>query len=117
MDAIKFVKEKTRMCNSMTCGDCPVSQNNSGERCTCSDLLHDHTEKYVAIIERWSKEHPENTRESKLLKLFPNAKMLSEGTLDICPALVDNDFNDCDSYEPCIPCKENYWRKEISDDE
>ena len=65
MDAVKFVKEKSRMCNSMTCGICPVSQNNSGERCICSVLLHDQTEKYVAIVEKWSKEHPEKTRTSK----------------------------------------------------
>lgn len=59
MDAVKFVKEKQRMCNSNGCSEeCPVSMKNSGKGCCCSDLLYNYTEKYVAIVEKWSTEHP-----------------------------------------------------------
>lgn len=114
MDAVKFIKEKKRMCNSNWCSEeCPVSMKNSGEKCCCLDLLYDYTEKYVDIVEKWSKENPERTRMSVFLKICPNAPRLSETALNICPKRIDSDFDKCGD---CMKCKEDYWSEEVDDE-
>lgn len=116
MDAVKFVKERVRMCSRNACKECPVNISNSGEGCCCLDLFHNHIEKYVAIVEKWSAEHPVKTKMSELLKIFPNAERLDENVLDICPELVDTNYHNCSNFNRCDKCKEDYWSGEIDDD-
>ena len=113
MDAIKFLKEKKRMCAlSVGCLNCPISiQNNkSGE--PCRDFEKNHPEDAVAIVEKWSAEHPANTRQSKFLKLFPNAKINSSGVLAACPVHIDMNAVDA-CKDPCEKCRKEYWLHEV----
>ena len=111
MDAIKFLKEKKRMCNSMTCGNCPVSRKNSGEKCIW--LLYNHPEKFVALVEEWSKEHPEKTRQSELLKLFPDAGDWN-GVISICPKHLIKGYECPENGDAnCLKCQERFWLEEI----
>ena len=90
MDAVKFLKENSRMCNRMDCSNCPVSLNKNGTGRTCEDFSENYPEKYVAIVEKWSKEHPIKTRQSEFLKMFPNARMDGNGSVGLCPISVDS---------------------------
>lgn len=58
MDAIKFLKEKKRMCDSyINCDGCGF-----GKVPKCNHTEDDNPKKAVAIVEKWSKEHPIKTR-------------------------------------------------------
>ena len=71
MEASKFIKESIRMCNCNDCADCPA-----GVSCACimtvNDLANnDETLKnYIAIVEKWSAEHPVITNLDKLVEIF-----------------------------------------------
>lgn len=65
MDAVKFLKEYNRMCNSYghDCGECGIDKMRNGNGCT--SIIHAHPEEAVSIVEKWSAEHPVKIRESK----------------------------------------------------
>ena len=113
MDAVEYVKQRDRMCDYyVNCGDCPAG-NYEG----CASL--NEIPKMVPIVEKWVKEHPVKTRQSELLKLFPEANMLCDEYLNICPAQLSSECRDketggCyDTGMDCIKCKRHFWLKEI----
>ena len=117
MDAVEYVKQRARMCDYyVNCGDCPA--DDYGE-CTSLNEIHN----LVPIVEKWAKEHPVKTRQSELLKLFPNTKIDDDtGTLCMCPmnfnpeTYKDKDKCFCihmhdDTH--CAECRRDFWLKEI----
>lgn len=61
MDALEFLKEERRMCNSFDTGciKCPLGDIG----CRVSPEETDEKfEKEIAIVEQWSKEHPRKDR-------------------------------------------------------
>ena len=121
METAKFLKEATRMCRAHTaCVGCPVDVN-----VYCSaDVINrgipikeiDYS-KYVEIVEKWSNEHPVKTRQSELLKMFPNAATFRYGTYsicDICPTKLDATI-ECEGFAKgsCYECKRKYWLTEV----
>ena len=61
MDALTFVKEKRRMCESFAeCCKCPV-----GYGCNVCE-----PEKLVAVVEKWHEENPIVTNRDKFLEVF-----------------------------------------------
>lgn len=57
MDAVKFLKEKKRMCESHDrCAGCRLRG-----KCDISDVEFDKIDQTVRIVEQWSKEHPFRT--------------------------------------------------------
>lgn len=74
MDAIKYLKEKDRMCKvyrpkfSDPCGEfCPLYRE---ERYCTPSYERGHLEDVVAIVEQWSKEHPIKTNAMKFEEVF-----------------------------------------------
>ena len=111
MDAVEFLKEKERMCNKCSaCSGCPVCKENNGFNMDCEDLAIEKPEELVAIVERWSAEHPKKTRQSRFLEVFPNAK-IEEGCLLICP--IHCDKNEKCGDVRCSECRKKYWLSEI----
>lgn len=113
MDAVEFLKARSRMCNNNVCeGDCPLFH-------CCNDRIDDNIVKLVSIVEQWAKEHPVKTRQSEMLKLFPEASILYDEYLNICPAQISSECRDKETggcYEPgmdCGKCKRDFWLKEI----
>lgn len=109
MDAVKYLKEKKRMCNSYNamCDGCGF-----GKLPNCNNIEDNDPEKSVAIVEKWSAENPANTRQSEFLKLFPNAKINSSGVLAACPVHIDmNAVDACKN--PCEKCRKEYWLSEV----
>lgn len=110
MDAVEFLNEGTRMCNSYeACDGCPMRETD--DCCMVSMNL----KQMIRIVEQWAKEHPVKTRQSEFLKMFPNASVGYNGTLVICPSQADTKaVAECvRSERNCDKCKRDYWLKEI----
>lgn len=61
MDVAEFFSELRRMCKSSS--DCAKCQYH-GNKC---DNANEIFEKTVAVVEKWSQEHPRKTRQSELI--------------------------------------------------
>ena len=123
MDAVEFLKQFNRMCkayNDDGCKECPAYRHRCGEE------FDGQEEDGVSIVEQWAKEHPIKTRQSEFLKMFPNARMESDGISSICPIVVDkrcHNKDDDDLFclvrdkEECGKCRRDFWLAEIKDGE
>ena len=110
MDAVMFVKEWKRMCrSSKTCLSCSIGKS-AGVSTVCSNVVKEEPEKYVAIVEKWSAEHPMKMRQSEFLKMFPNAPLRENGSIAICPLDVDR-YAKCSQKQGlrCPDCQKEYW--------
>lgn len=119
MDAVEFIKEKNRMCKNIKCSECDLSSNNTNLNPACDIFIWKHPVEAVKIVEQWSKEHPEPTRQNKFLKTFPDAILL-DGMLNICPSDV---FGwDCKKYAlttdgDCNDCRRRFWLTPIEEED
>lgn len=73
---------------------------------------------YVGIsnankYEELSKENPIKTRQSELLKMFPNVEIDEEGVAIICPAKIDTNFKCRVNNAKCSQCCKDYWSEKI----
>lgn len=119
MDALEFIKQKARMCNTYDdfCSDCPMKR--PGERCV--DFVEEHPEEAISIVEQWAEKHPPKTRQSEFLKQFPNANLDSSGNVYICPKDLDTMFGlQCarnkDVNMSCEACRGRWWSREVGVD-
>lgn len=112
MDAVKYLKEYDRMCRSYgVCKNCEIDKLRN--KCEgCSSIVYAHPEKVVDIVEKWSAEHPVKTRQSEFLKMFPDAQIMKNGALQICPSKIEKPkMFDCRIN--CNDCKKEYWLAEV----
>ena len=88
MDALKYIKEKIRMCESNNCcEDCILSISNNGTKFDCDAFECNFPEKTIKIVEDWSKEHP-----SKLEEKFKNAAENGIDELDLFLELIKEGY-------------------------
>ena len=97
MDAVKFIKERDRMCKSYydaEKGYC--SDGGPAHDVQCSDLdgLSTDAEELVTLVEEWSAAHPRKTRQSVFLEQYPDAKIDSDGVIAICPTAFSSAYRD-----------------------
>ena len=115
MDAVKYLKEAKRMCDTVgDCRECPLNSSNTVIPCK---LVRDNweltnPEKIVAIVEKWAAEHPKKTRQSEFLKMFPNARIRGD-VLEIRPYDTDDNIECTDRDERCYECYRKYWLAEV----
>lgn len=116
MDALEFLRERKRMCNSYKgCCDCPLKDTT----CTGSGAMTDEDYKrIIATVEQWSAEHPRKTRQSVFLEQYPEAALDGHGVLMICPAKLfkahRNSSIGCkNTGELCIDCRREFWMQEV----
>lgn len=129
MDAVEFLEKHNRMCGALgdECTDkdgtlCPllVAARKVGKG--CYGYAKSHPAEAVEIVERWAKEHPKKTRQSKFLKVFPRVSMTADGIIAFCPDSMDSEF-ECprktrDNIDPiCGECRREYWLEEVEDDD
>nr|DAF91162.1 MAG TPA: hypothetical protein [Siphoviridae sp. ctKNZ79] len=106
MDAAKYLREQARMCaEHASCKGCPIGH---GE---CRTMEAQEPEKIVAIVEKWAKENPVETRQSVFLERYPDANVYADGVLGICPQLIIKNYG-CDG--ECKECRKRYWSREVS---
>ena len=66
MDAVKFLKECNRICDTVDCLDCPLHDEH-----ICMHGIEDgEEEKAVSIVEQWSKENLILTNQQKFYEVF-----------------------------------------------
>jgi hypothetical protein len=63
MDAVTFVKERKRICETHQCDECPLRK--------FADCIKGEPEELVKAVEAWSKEHPIKTNGTKVWELIP----------------------------------------------
>lgn len=116
MDALEFLKERKRMCNSYChCEGCPL------EEVICALDQTDSVGDYgivIATVEQWSKEHSGKTRQSVFLEQYPEAALDGHGVLMICPAKLfkahRNSSIGCkNTGKLCIDCRREFWNQEV----
>lgn len=117
MDAVKFIKERDRMCrfyhHAGDCYQCPAKD------CECSALegMVDD-DNIVAIVEEWSAAHPRKTRQSVFLEQYPQASIGGDGVLQVCPFPISashrNALGGCvNIHRQCSDCRKEFWGQEV----
>ena len=121
MDAVKFIKERNRMCKSFgdRCTGCPASDACKNELCCAFDQgsTLDATAQ-VAIVEEWSAAHPIKTRQSVFIEQYPDAVLDGVGVLRICPIYLSAEYrDDCSGCKnigkKCSDCRREFWMQEV----
>lgn len=112
MDAVEFYKVFKRMCDKTDCKDCLLDQK-------CRPSANVEPEEVVELVEEWAKEHPVKTRQSELLKMFPDAETDRSGILIFCPRKFDPvniNIVHCHRHG-CLECRKDYWLTEVTNDD
>lgn len=98
----------------LDCLDCPLSHSNNGIGEPCFGLETLYPEKVIAIVQKWSDEHPQKTYLSELLKIFPNTPLEDDGTPNFCPYRLGlMSIDDCRNDRNCVKC----WNQALKDGE
>lgn len=112
MEALEFLKERKRMCNSYDgCKGCPFGDS----KCVIDSTISDEDfKRIVATVEQWSKEHPRKTRQSVFLEQWPNCMMGDDGVVGLCPRNVDK-MHACNVilFAKCTDCRREFWMQEV----
>ena len=88
MDAVKFLEELKRMCDSCEdCRYCPLASDCNRTK-PPAWWETEYPDKMVTAVEKWSYEHSVKTRLMDFLEKFPNAIMVDDGLPLIAPYMV-----------------------------
>lgn len=119
MDAVKFLQERARMCNSFSpdCEGCRVDEEKPVIS-ECYRWMFENPERSVKIVEEWSAAHPRKTRQSVFLEQWPEAKLDVYGVMQMCPMAIsaayrDNDGECKNPERPCMDCQREFWMQEV----
>lgn len=120
MDALEFGRQRRRMCSSIRCLDCKLFEYG----CTVGEnhATEEDDARAIKAVEKWAAEHPEKTRQSEFLKMFPDAP-LKDGCLQIKPCVIDSKYTfdllkdrgvSC-LKRTCDYCCHKYWLTPLED--
>lgn len=119
MDAVKFIEERNRMCNSFSpdCEGCRVDEAKPVMD-ECCRWMFENPERTVKIVEEWSAAHPRKTRQSVFLEQWPDARIYANGVLSICPNTVCiyrcRKSRECvEEVGACDDCCREFWLQEV----
>lgn len=117
MDAVKFLQERARMCNSFSpnCEGCRVDKEKP-VMSECYLWMFENPERAVKVVEEWSAAHPRKTRQGVFLEQYPDAKIDSDGVIAICPTAFSSAYRDdigkC-AWVSCAKCRREFWMQEV----
>lgn len=122
MDFVKFAHDRNRMCNVKRgagegCKGCPLDEI-MDKKSVCSVWCFANPEKAIKVVEQWAAEHPTKTRQSVFLAQYPEAKLMKDGVLTICPLAISAAYRDgegaCnkDNSDTCADCRRKFWSAE-----
>lgn len=92
-----------------SCLGCKLYLRNNGLELTCDGMLKEYPTEAVAIVEKWSEEHPQKTILDDLLEKYPNAKVENGIQANACAMYLGY----CEKCEP-ITCRE-CWNRPLSE--
>ena len=115
MDAVEYLKENDRMCQSHAtiCYGCPIYEMGRDTDLDCIETIRENKEQAVEAVERWSKEHPKKIRQDKFLKYYPETIRHENGAIRICPKLLGVVQKCLNPY--CNDCRKEYWLEEVEE--
>ena len=105
---MEFFSELSRMCKSTNyCAKCQYH----GDKC---DNAIECFEKTVAVVEKWSQEHPRKTRQDVFMEQWPNCMMGDDDVVGMCPRNVDKMYA-CNGllFAGCPDCRREFWMQEV----
>lgn len=87
MTALEYLEKKARMTKrcKIECEGCLLSVDNNGNRCSCYMLERMCPEKAIAIVQKWSQEHPGKTFLQDFLEKYPKVPLEDDGMPLACP--------------------------------
>lgn len=98
MDAVRYIVECDRMCRSFpNCRDCPIRARLSFS--SCEQFKIDNPEETVAIVEKWSAEHPKKTRLQDFMEKHPGAEVNADSLPPFMPSWLGYCGKSCYSCE------------------
>lgn len=117
MDAVKFLEETRRMCDTYdVCEGCPANARGNVVDCRVDIMQAIDAADAVAVVEKWSEEHPRKTRQSVFLEQWPEAEIDKCGCLVLCPKRVSADYRsryaNC-ANRVCGDCSREFWMQEV----
>nr|DAL38840.1 MAG TPA_asm: hypothetical protein [Caudoviricetes sp.] len=121
MDVVKFIEERNRMCKSFGdgCTGCPAFKDGDYDLCCVVDQEStlDAAEQ-IAVVEKWSAEHPRKTRQDVFLEQYPEANIDEHGVLNVCPICVSSAYRDSNGLcgcpeKQCAYCCNEFWMHEV----
>ena len=118
MEALEFFKARKRMCEATKCSSCKLYHVQGGGCCVAPDheTIED-CEEAISIVGQWAKEHPAKTRQSMFLEQYPEARLMQDGVLAICPIAISSAYRGEDGScanpsEKCDDCRREFWLAE-----
>lgn len=112
IERLRMTKQQKDGVCKLDCSDCPLSSSNNGTGIPCSHFETGYPEKAIAIVQKWSDEHPQKTYLSEFLKAYPNT-LLNDVGLPKNVCLYDLGLTDCRNDRNCVDC----WNQPIEDGE
>lgn len=108
-----------RLCKANNrCLDCPLGVVNTPINTKhCAEFISVHPDKANEIILKWCKEHPIKTRQDEFLKMFPNARIGTNGAIGICPLYANKNFSCKEIKINCKECRKEFWLTEVDENE
>lgn len=117
-----YLKEKARMVKvdkdglCTDCQNCPLNRRLNGADKYCGQLELLYPEKAIAIVQKWSDEHPQKTYKDDFFEKFPNAPKDANKTPKTCRANIYNiscsrSRIECSSRIGCDKC----WNEVMSE--
>lgn len=104
------IKDLKRMCENMTCKDCPLSGGDVNDCWVMQPPDSYPDEDIDEIVDKWIEEHPVKTYTMDFFEKFPNARTYKEiPTIclrDIHPELGDECYG-----KSCLEC----WNREMKE--
>lgn len=82
-EKLKMTKRTKNGLCEIKCSNCPLCSNKNGEGLPCPEFEMYYPEKAIAIMQKWSDEHPQKTFLTELLENYPNAE-LDHGVPKVC---------------------------------
>lgn len=107
----RMIKQQKGGACKLNCSDCPLSSSNNGIGIPCSHFETGYHEKAIAIVQKYSDEHPQKTYLSEFLKNYPNAPLADNGTPNVCPEKLGL----TDIKEPCFGNCVKCWNQPIKE--
>ena len=117
MDAVKFLKERKRLCQMYeVCRSCPANRTSGG--CILSVTNGATPEEQSEFMEEWSATHPRKTRQSVFLEQWPEAELDTNGAVAICPTILSIDYRSANKRckhpgTACSDCRREFWMQEV----
>lgn len=113
MDAVKFIKERDRMCRFYHhAGDCYQCHAKDCECSALEGMVDD--DNIVTIVKEWSAAHPRKTRQSVFLEQWPEAEIsFTDGCLTLSPCKFYKKMRKECVGRLCSDCRREFWMQEV----